>query len=268
VAAFIVEKDIMKVVLYTGLCWLILPVFFLPSNIIRLKFSIKRYASVIRELTVFSIPRVPGDLAFALLFALPPLIASHATDLENAGNIAFSITLLNMTTAAFAPISVILLPEARKLILDKSFSQLNKRIDSILKLTLLTTIVGVVIFEFSAEILLKLYLGTASESLIKVSKWILPGSVGLAVFISLRSILDAYYQTARNSRNILISFSVFILFAVGILITNASSFLILPSLVISLSLLGILTYLNLKDIKLLAKVNTQPGKNIVQSQKL
>jgi hypothetical protein len=85
-------------------------------------------------------------------------------------------------------------------------------------------------------------MGASYPDLVEVVRIVMPACIGYAVYISLRSILDAYHVKAVNTRNI---FACFILFTVLAYLNNFlgfSYYYILVVFGVSLSLLGVLTY--------------------------
>jgi len=74
-------------------------------------------------------------------------------------------------------------------------------------------------------------------------------SFGYTIYISLRSIIDAYYVKAVNTKNIIISFLAFIVFEGGLYYFVSPDYLImLYCFVGAMLLLGLLTYFETKKI--------------------
>ena len=192
---------------------------------------------------------MPGDVVLGLFFAVPTFIASNFFSLTIAGNIAFCLSLFNIIIALMSPVNIILLPEASKIVFEKNFALL-KSIST--KLLLLSIALGVftfcIVFLFGAEILNAFSVENAVES----EKYLLViffGVIGYSVFSVIRSIVDAFYETAKVSANILISFCVFM--ALLLLLRVSHNFTIVNTLlvfVVGINLLGVLTYLSLIKI--------------------
>jgi O-antigen/teichoic acid export membrane protein len=58
----------------------------------------------------YGLPRVPGDLANAGLYALGPLLAAHSLDMHAAGMLAIGLQFVTVLAAAFTPLGLVLLP--------------------------------------------------------------------------------------------------------------------------------------------------------------
>jgi len=238
VTVFFVSSNISMVLLLTGACWLLIPVLFLvPEWPAFIKHGMPGKLHL-NELYFFGLQRVPGDIAYALLFAAPPLITAHYFGITEAGFVAFGITLLNMASAALNPISIILLPEARKMVVEKKFDLLFTRSRKLILNVFFLSAVGVVIFEVFASPILNLYLGSADPQLIMVTRLLVPGALGLALFVVLRSIIDAYYKKALNTLNVLLSFSVFLIFILFFLLFDAPFWLPLAGFSCAMLFLG------------------------------
>jgi O-antigen/teichoic acid export membrane protein len=77
---------------------------------IRFDFSLQVLRASLATLLRYGLPRVPGDVANAGLYALGPLLAAHAMDLGAAGMLAIGLQLLTVIAAAFSPLGMVLLP--------------------------------------------------------------------------------------------------------------------------------------------------------------
>jgi O-antigen/teichoic acid export membrane protein len=73
-------------------------------------FSWQDYRASLHSLLSYGIPRVPGDLANAGLYALGPLLAAHALDMRAAGMLAIGLQFVTVVAAAFGPLGLVLLP--------------------------------------------------------------------------------------------------------------------------------------------------------------
>ena len=210
--------------------------------------NIKIFKQCSKDLLIYGFQRVPGDIGIAAFFSIPAFFASHISGIIVAGYVAFGVSLLNMAGAAFGPICLIVLPEAGKIISSNNIKKLKQYSDKILKWTLILTITGVVIFEALADFIIKIYLGNGYEELVNISRVIIIGSLGYTVYISLRSILDAFFVKAINTKNIFISliFFTFLLFIIRLIISDYWS--IIYAFTLSMLLLGILTFNEVEKI--------------------
>jgi len=240
--------DVMLALTVTGTACLAVSMFFLMVIFTGIRISFTDFRSHSRELFFYGIQRIPGDLALAGFFALPAFIVSHQSGIIIAGYIAFSISLLNMVGAAFGPFSLIMLPRSVQLIKSNDMAALRKSTHTILKITLLTTLAALLIFEtFSREIIF-LYLGENFEELVVCARIVMLATVGYSVYICLRSVLDAAHYKAVNTKNMILSFGVFILLSAAVYFTKSGYHMLLYAFVFSISLLGFITFYECRKI--------------------
>lgn len=241
IIVFFISKSIEQVFLFNGLLLIGVSTIFLLSIIKKLKLEKINIIPYAKELLFYGIQRIPADFGMAALIALPPIFVAHISGVKEAGYIAFGISLVNMAGAAFAPIGLILLPKVSQMIGKKDFSMLKYYIMKILKLTVFLTLSGVLFFEIFAEKIIGLYLGKSFLDLVFIVRLIMIGAIGYTIYVSLRSIIDAYYVRAMNTINIIIALISFIvLIGVGFL-AGENYIYVAVSFVISLFILGILT---------------------------
>lgn len=256
IGSFFLSNNIVEVIYFTGFGWLLFSLVLLLPFWIKANIDYKLILLKSRELLKYGLQRVPGDFGLAALLSLPVFITTHYSDLETGGYVAFGISLLSMTGAFFAPISLILLPQTSALFINKEYDLLKKKSKKILVMTITLSIIGLFIFELLANEILTLYLKEISSELVLVCMIIITGCVGYCIYVSLRSILDACYVKAINTINILIV----VLFYCACEVINYFIFgntlvshLIIIS--ISFSLLGILTII--KVLKLFNKLQNE-----------
>lgn len=248
---FVFFDSVEEVIFYTGIFWLTISSIFTLYILITSKWDLQNLKSQIKELLVFGTQRVPGDFVLAAFLALPAYFAAHMVEdgLKTAGYVAFAMSFLNMAGAAFGPLSLILLPKASVIIKNKEFKLLKHQIKKITVWTLGLTLLGFIILEVFTNQIIHIYLGKESLELIYTIRVTFLASFGYTIYISLRSILDAYYVRAVNTINIIISFVIFIILQL------TSSYFIpdnyintIYCFVIGMLVLGILTYIETKKI--------------------
>ncbi len=205
--AFFVSGSMRMVLLNTAIAWVVISI--VPLVVI----LFTRKAGIIsdrkRALLKYGAPRVPGDLALAALLTIPVYIINHTHGLASGGQVAFGLTLLNLTGALFAPISLLMLPSVAGALSRKDHAAVKREVIRTRNGALLISVLLVAIFQIFARPMLDLYLGGIPPGLATITRIIFSAAIFYAVFISLRSVLDAYYETARNSRNILITLAFF-----------------------------------------------------------
>jgi O-antigen/teichoic acid export membrane protein len=199
----------------------------------------------------YGIQRVPGDFGLSGLFSLPATFTSHISGITIAGYVAFGTSLLNMIGGLFAPLGLILLPKASQLVANNDFKTLKYYILKILKVTFILTILGVVFFEIFADKIIALYLGNFPSDLVMIARLIVIASLGYTIYVAIRSIIDAYYVRAMNTKNIFISLMFFLTMSILTTLVSKSYMFLVVSLVFSIFLLGILTLNKVKELIIL-----------------
>jgi O-antigen/teichoic acid export membrane protein len=177
----------------------------------------------IGELGRFGIRRVPGEMALFGLFAVPPILATHAQTLATAGYLAFALSLVTVSGSLFTPISLVLLPHASRAMSQRQGPEIRSHVQRLLVGVCAISIVGVVVLEVGAGELVRLYLGSRFTGATKVLREIAPAIPAYAIFISLRSVLDAYHHKAVSVRNAAYAFVFFLLTVAALSLSSVSS---------------------------------------------
>lgn len=252
IIVFAFYTDLLSVIWVTGLLWTAISLVVTGINFWRVKIHRQHIVSKTKEMFAYGLQRVPGDFGLAGFLAIPAFFTAHIVDdeLVMAGYVAFAISLFNMAGAAFGPICLILLPESSVLIKNKQFALLKQKVKKLAVWTLLLTVLGVLIVELFANELMLIYLGnTFNSSLIACIRITMLACLGYTLYISLRSILDAYYVKAVNTKNILLCLILFLGCSVaGYFFLPESVIVILYSFVIAMSVLGVLTYVETRKM--------------------
>jgi O-antigen/teichoic acid export membrane protein len=204
-----------------------------------------------RVLLHYGIPRVPGDFALTALLGLPAFLVAHRVGVQEAGYVAFSVSALGMIAAVFAPIGLVLLPKATGLIARGAREELKQHISLVFGLSLLISVLLTALIELTSGVLLRAYLGGDFTGILTTVRIVLLGGAPYAVYMALRSAIDARHFKAINTRNCLIALAVLascwlVLF---VLHDSSTTSLIVP-LPISLLVLGMLTWSQARKITL------------------
>jgi O-antigen/teichoic acid export membrane protein len=242
-AAFAGGNSLSSVLLFTGAGWTLIPVLFMVHVFVQLEWKVSELKSCTKELLVYGLQRVPGDTALAGFLALPAFFTAHLVDdnLVTAGYVAFSMSMLGLAGAAFGPICLLLLPSASKIIVAKDFRLLNALTNKVAVWTLGLTTAGIAFVLLFAEPVLDLYLGSSSPELLLCLRIIILSAIGYTIYISLRSILDAYYIRAVNTLNIFIAFVLFVICAVVVVTMSLNYIWLLICFNVCMLILGLLT---------------------------
>jgi len=247
ILAIMIGKDTVQVITITGLAWLFISAFPLFFILRYIKYSGDLY-SYMRELLTYGLRRLPGDVTLTALFTLPATFVAHIADLTLAGYVAFGISLLTMASAFFGPIGLVLLPKMSQLLATKNRKLLKIYIYKLLKLTSLSIFIGITFFEIFANQIISTYIGEGSSDIVLISRIVLIGGYSYPFYTETRSIIDAYYVRGINSTNVLISFSIFLLFSGATYLLGGNYINILIAFVLSVFLLGGLSLIRIKKI--------------------
>jgi O-antigen/teichoic acid export membrane protein len=185
----------------------------------------------------FGLPRVPGEFALVGLFAIPSLLAVRAHGVIEAGQFSAALSVLTMAAGTFAPVGLVVLPRASAQVATGDLAGLRHLVLRILGGGILLAAIGVAIGEILIPPFIRWYFGEAFLPAVPYFRAVLLGAIPYAVYILMRSILDALDVRAVNSRNLIVTLCV----AVILCLVNRSLLWMSGSIVASLILLGSLT---------------------------
>ncbi|HEU4878593.1 MAG TPA: hypothetical protein VFT21_04040, partial [Gemmatimonadaceae bacterium] len=224
----------------TGIAWLIVSGIALLHVLYRERADWRGFATMKRHLGVllrYGLPRVPGEFALVGLFAIPTLLAVRSQGVVAAGQFSAALSILTTASGAFAPVGLVILPRASAQAATGDMAGLRRMVLKILGGGILLATAGVVIGELLIPPFVTWYFGEAFVPAIPVFRAVLLGAIPYAVYILMRSILDALDVKAVNSRNLIITLGVVVILC----LVNRSIMWTSWSIVASLLLLGLLT---------------------------
>jgi len=162
------------------------------------------------ELLRYSVPRMPGDLAIAGLVSAGTLWAARFADLHTAAYLSVSQSLLNAITAAFIPLSVVILPRAAALVASGDVDQIRSRLPALVKFTLVVSVFVTLQGMVFADAVLHWWLGPTYAAAAPLLRCVLAGVPFLALFFSLRGLVDAATATPYHTYNLFAALGVMI----------------------------------------------------------
>jgi len=248
IAVFSLSKTTPQFLAMTGFGWIAISTVFTVFILRKSAWDANRLIPCAKELLYYGLQRVLGDFAAVALFTLPATFTAHMCGLKEGGYVAFGTSIVSMAGVFFAPVGLVLLPEASQLIANRNFERLRFYIKRLLKVTFFLTATGVVIFEIFADKILSLYLGRSFPDITPIVRISVLGGIAYTIYASMRSILDAYYVMAVNTRNILISLLFFITFSGVVMLRMHNYFYLLIGFVLSIFLLSALTLREVKSL--------------------
>jgi O-antigen/teichoic acid export membrane protein len=249
-AIFLISNNTARILTQLGVFWCITSLIcfsyiFNQLRIPELKKNILPYA---KEIMMYSLQRVPGDFGMAALLSIAAIMCAHIASVKEAGYFAFGVSILTAGGSVFAPIGVVLLPHASRLVANKQIGVLRSYVGKILKVSLLLAFLGVIFFEIFADKIIGLYLGNSFLEISAMARLIAIGVIPYTIFVTMRSVIDSYHVKALNTKNILISLF-FLLTCGGLTVFFSASYKYLViEFILALFLLGVLTLIEVKRI--------------------
>jgi len=159
------------------------------------------------ELARFGGRRLPGYVLLMAYFALPGILVAHLTTVREAGAVVFGVTLLGLGGTSMAPISLVLLPFASRFMATGDRKALTSHVLKIAGLGIGLVLVGVIVFEAFAPIIVTAYLGPNFGYSVTVLRLLMFGALPWSIHVIFRSIIDAYHTKAVNGRITAIAFT-------------------------------------------------------------
>ncbi|WP_433783395.1 lipopolysaccharide biosynthesis protein [Actinomycetospora sp. CA-101289] len=152
----------------------------------------------------YALRRMPGDIALAALLTLPTILATHLVGIEEAGYVGFGTSVVALVVAFMAPVSYVLVPRLSH-DLVRGGGQLLETARWLPVFFAALAVCGVVALYFLMPLVVSRYLGPEFSGAVVVAREVMLSSIPLAVFMGGRSLIDALYESARNSRNLIIA---------------------------------------------------------------
>jgi O-antigen/teichoic acid export membrane protein len=211
-----------------------------------------------RELLRYGVQRFPGDFVLTAMMTIPVTLVAHFRGIQEAGMATFAISVLGMIGSFFAPVSLVLLPKASRLLADGNTNALCAQIKIITKLTALASVGLTVVILAVSGILVRLYLGENFSQAGDFIRIAVLGAVPYSMYVVLRSLIDAFHRNAIITLILIKSFVVFVVAAVVAYRVFGNTAAILVALMVGLTTLSGLTWLETKRI--LGKPPTQVQK--------
>jgi teichuronic acid biosynthesis glycosyltransferase TuaC len=248
VLVFTVTSELGTLLLWTGLAWCMAPLPWLVPQLwgAPLKLAPEQRAALLR----YGLPRIPGDMAFAAMLSIPTIWTAQRCGMDMGGRVGLAITMLNIVGAAFAPISLLLLPQASSMLGQGKYAALEERISQLERTTLLVSFAILGVMLATLHVILPVYLkGIDTAPYLLICRSIFLAAPALAYFVALRSLLDAYHTSPRNGANLLRSFGATLLTLLILHAIRASGEWAGASLVVGLYYLAYLTWRDVRHVR-------------------
>jgi O-antigen/teichoic acid export membrane protein len=168
----------------------------------------------IRELLQYGLQRVPGDFILMALFTLPATFIAHARGVQEAGFVAFGISVVSMVGAIFSPVGLVLLPKATSMLAEGANKNLREHVRFIIRLTIAASIGIVFIVWVSIPTLIRVYLGANFGQVVPIVRILILGALPYSLYLVVRNLVDAYHEYGVTAA----------ILAVGLVVLLAGSF--------------------------------------------
>jgi O-antigen/teichoic acid export membrane protein len=143
------------------------------------------------------------------LFTLPVTVVAHLQGVQQAGYLAFAISVLSMICAVFQPVGLVLLPKATHMLAEGSHRELRAHVSQLLKISVLISLVLTLFVALFATQLFRIYLGQGYEQVAGLVRIMVIGTIPYSIYLVLRNIIDAFHKNGVTALILLLSLAVF-----------------------------------------------------------
>lgn len=198
----------------------------------------------LKELLVYGVPRILGDIVQFSYYLLPLVFVNKMFGSNTAGYFSASTGILQSFLPFFSYIGIILLPTVSKALMNHDLKNVKKSVTSLMIIYFITSLLAVVVgFVFMKPIMIILYSSQYVNDL-NIVKILLLTLIPRAQFLLLRNPIDAISVKPYNTINLIISMVIMII----IIMLSKSSLSIAWAFVISDGVLCILSFINWKQL--------------------
>jgi O-antigen/teichoic acid export membrane protein len=162
-----------------------------------------------KDLLSYGVQRIPGDFTLVALFSLPVTVVAHLQGVQQAGYLAFAISVLSMICAVFQPVGLVLLPKATYMLAEGLRRELRAHVSQLLKISVLTSLVLASFIGVFANPLFRIYLGHGYEQVAGLVRIMVIGAIPYSVYLVLRNVIDAFHKNGVTTLILLLSLTVF-----------------------------------------------------------
>jgi O-antigen/teichoic acid export membrane protein len=155
-----------------------------------------------KELLRYGLARVPGDISMAGMLALPAFLTSNLFGIKEAGFVAFGVSLVTMVGAIFQPVGLITLPKMSAILSEGKHDEARLILQRIIKYTAITSIGVTAVLYLSTGYLVHYWLGAQFDEAAGIVRLAILAAVPNALYVALRSSIDAATVKAVNASNI------------------------------------------------------------------
>lgn len=194
-----------------------------------------------KEIIKYGLPRVPADIGLGLMFFAGPWLSAKFGNIKEAGYFVIGQSALNVINTLLETIGLVTLPHFAKLSGERKYDVLQEQVSMVVNFAIHFGIFATVQLLIFADWITILWCGKEYASAIPIIRIILASSGGYAIYVSLRSIIDAHEVSAINTKNIWFSLCFGLSAAFLIYILNPEVLAYAIGLALSIGLLGSLS---------------------------
>jgi O-antigen/teichoic acid export membrane protein len=219
---------------------LVLITIFAILNSVPLFVKINRFRQRVKELLVYGVPRIFGDIIQFSYYLLPLMFVNKRFGNIESGLFSASTGILQSFLPFFSYIGIILLPKVSQALVDGKIEKVQKQINVLMVLYLLFAGIAVAIGSiFAKPIMILLYSSNYAHNL-DIARILLITLIPRAQFLLLRNPIDAVSIKPYNTINLTLSMMIMIM----VMVIAKNVYLIAWSFVISDLVLFICSYSN------------------------
>ncbi|MFO7697377.1 MAG: hypothetical protein R6X16_09500 [Anaerolineae bacterium] len=224
VALLVARSDPARCTILTGYGWLCLAGVYIALGFIRLgsnhtvrdwpDWALIRGSA--RELVVYGLPRVPGEVGWFGFLAVPVVVVGRQAGMATAGLFSAALSVVQLISSLFTFLSVILLPKVAGL-LSLGRVAIARRLVSRTVAAVAVAASGLaLVLIAAARIWVPYLLDSTTAEAIAIGRVCCAAGIPLSLHIVLRSPVDAASAFPHNAVNLLISLGIIlaVLFAV------------------------------------------------------
>lgn len=168
----------------------------------------RRVRSAAHSLWHYGHRRVPGELAQLGIFVLVPILAAHVASLTDVAYLSAGQQVLSIVSIAVLPLGLVLLPSLTAM-WARDREQASGYVGRLAALAVHVAIFAGIQTVLFADLAVRLWLGPEFNEAGSVVRVATAPVAAFAVYLMLRSALDAVAVKSYNSRNNLIALAIF-----------------------------------------------------------
>lgn len=204
-----------------------------------------------REILNYGVRRMVGDIVFMAFLVMPQTLAAHFVGFEQAGLIGFSVSTLTLIMSLFAPISIVLLPQASQHAARGEMAAMRRTFALVFVVAISIGIALALSMVVTSPLVVPAYLGTGFRGAVPFVQLIMLAVVPYVAVAVGRSAIDALHVRAINTRNAAISVTISLVLGLIAGSRYHSGIGIIGAFVAGLWIMGLLTVRRLRKDEIL-----------------